>query len=642
MQFKHPEILYFLFLLVIPIIVHLFQLRRFKKEYFTNVKLLKELQIQTQKSSTIKKWLLLATRLLLLAVLIIAFAQPFFKGKEDNKKNNELVILLDNSFSMQAKGNKGELLKRAVQELIEETPETKTLSLLTSNDVFWDTDIKSIQKELLNLKYSGTPFEIDNLITKVQAKKPNTSIDYVIITDAINVESKKITSLSEVNSLYFMDAIAQNKNNVSIENVTLSQNLDQFYEIKVTLKSFGEQENGIPLSIVNGNKSVGKTIVNFKENEQTVVFTLPKTDLHGYAQIQDKGLNYDNTFYFSIEKPKKIKVTAIGNADKNAFLSKIYTSDEFDVTNYSISEINYSELENQHTIILNELDEIPSSLATNLSDFYAKGGNVIIIPSSTISVDKLNSLTNKIGNTNFTTLQNQEKKITKISFSHPLYQNVFEKKVTNFQYPEVKQSFALASKGLPVLQFEDGSPFLQSTSNQVGSIYTFSAPINKQNSNFQNSPLIVPTFYNMAQTKGNSGKLSHLIGENEVVLIDAITSKDEVVSIQNEEESFIPMQQVLNTKIKLSLGDLPANSGNFAIEKKEQNLKNISFNYTRSESDLGQKNETTFKDFIKVNDISTVFNEIESSRSSKDLWKLFVILALVFLISEMLIQKFVK
>ena len=112
MQFKHPEILYFLFLLVIPILVHLFQLRRFKKEYFTNVKLLKELQIQTRKSSKIKKWLLLATRLLLLACLIIAFAQPFFDAKDTTNKGNELIILLDNSFSMQAKGAKGELLKR--------------------------------------------------------------------------------------------------------------------------------------------------------------------------------------------------------------------------------------------------------------------------------------------------------------------------------------------------------------------------------------------------------------------------------------------------------------------------------------------------------------------------------------------------
>ena len=88
MQFKHPEILYFLFLLIIPIIVHLFQLRRFKKEYFTNVRFLKEISIQTRKSSKIKKWLLLTTRLLLLALLILAFAQPFFKGKDSKNSHN--------------------------------------------------------------------------------------------------------------------------------------------------------------------------------------------------------------------------------------------------------------------------------------------------------------------------------------------------------------------------------------------------------------------------------------------------------------------------------------------------------------------------------------------------------------------------
>ncbi|MGK0323583.1 MAG: hypothetical protein ACJAR4_001625, partial [Psychroserpens sp.] len=57
MQFKHPELLYALLLLIIPIIVHLFQLRKFKSVAFTNVQFLKELTIQTRKSSQIKKWL---------------------------------------------------------------------------------------------------------------------------------------------------------------------------------------------------------------------------------------------------------------------------------------------------------------------------------------------------------------------------------------------------------------------------------------------------------------------------------------------------------------------------------------------------------------------------------------------------------
>ena len=84
MNFKHPEILYFLFLLVIPILVHLFQLRRFKKEYFTNVQFLKELSVQTRKSAKLKKWLLLLTRLLLLALLILAFAQPYYAAKDSH------------------------------------------------------------------------------------------------------------------------------------------------------------------------------------------------------------------------------------------------------------------------------------------------------------------------------------------------------------------------------------------------------------------------------------------------------------------------------------------------------------------------------------------------------------------------------
>ncbi len=81
MQFKHPEILYALFLLLIPIFIHLFQLRRFQKVAFTNVAFLKKVTIQTRKSSQLKKWLTLLMRLVALACIIIAFAQPFTASK---------------------------------------------------------------------------------------------------------------------------------------------------------------------------------------------------------------------------------------------------------------------------------------------------------------------------------------------------------------------------------------------------------------------------------------------------------------------------------------------------------------------------------------------------------------------------------
>ena len=641
MQFKHPEILYFLFLLVIPILVHLFQLRRFKKEYFTNVKLLKELQIQTRKSSKIKKWLLLATRLLLLAALIVAFAQPFFNAKDTTNKGNELIILLDNSFSMQAKGAKGELLKRSIQELLEELPENQQFSLLTNSEVFWDTDIKSIQKELQNLKYSAMPFQLDYLINQVETKKKNTKKDYIIITDAIQSESKKASDLVENNIVYFIQPDAQNKTNISIDKVVISQVLDQFYELKITLQAFGETENEVPLSVFSNNKAVAKTMAKFENQKTEILITIPKNDFHGNISIEDNSLSYDNDYFLSISKPEKANIIAIGNSDKNNFLSRIFTTDEFNFKSTELATLDYNQIENQEAIVLNELEDLPVALGTTLKSFYEKGGNIVLIPNTKNTTSQLNAFAKNFGGLNYTQLSASTKQITKINFSHPLFQTVFEKKVTNFQYPNVKESFGLS--GITnILQYEDNAVFVGSTTNRLGTFYAFSAPINKQNSNFQNAPLIVPTLYNMGQNQGKTGINAYTIGENENLILETILAKDEVVSIEKEGYSFIPMQQILNTKCKLSFGDYPEEAGNFDVIKANNSLKKISFNYPRTESDLAQVTTANFENFTKVNNITTVLNDIASERTSNEIWKWFIIATLLLLLTELLIQKFVK
>jgi len=118
MLFKNPELLYFLFLLIIPILIHLFQLQRFQKTAFTNVKFLKEIEQQTRKSSKLKKLLILITRILLFTSLILAFAQPHLKNENKNL-NSKTFIYLDNSFSMQLKGENGEQLEKIKNDLIE-------------------------------------------------------------------------------------------------------------------------------------------------------------------------------------------------------------------------------------------------------------------------------------------------------------------------------------------------------------------------------------------------------------------------------------------------------------------------------------------------------------------------------------------
>ncbi|MFN3640746.1 MAG: BatA domain-containing protein, partial [Flavobacterium sp.] len=245
MQFKNPEYLYFLFFLAIPILVHLFQLRKFKKEWFTNVRFLKELVSQTRKSSKIKKWLLLFTRLLLLTFLILAFAQPFQKNNQELSSDNEIHLLLDNSFSMQAKGKKGELLKRSIQDIMEHFPEDQLFSLYTNDEKFVNIDIKSIQKELINLEYSPLPFQPEIWLEEIKNNQRRKGTTVLVITDGIGLKNEQLSAIDKENT-YFILPKAEIKTNVAVDSVYLKQSSDNFHEVAVQLKSFGSYKNDIP------------------------------------------------------------------------------------------------------------------------------------------------------------------------------------------------------------------------------------------------------------------------------------------------------------------------------------------------------------------------------------------------------------
>ncbi len=641
MEFKHPEILYFLFLLIVPILVHLFQLRRFQKQYFTNVALLKEIEIQTRKSSKIKKWLLLATRLCLLTALIIAFAQPYFKATEATKQNNELVIVLDNSFSMQAKGNKGELLKRTIQEILEDTPENQQLSILTNDNTFYDTDIKSVQSELQNITYSSTPFNPQALITKIQAKKTGVPKDILFISDAVGLKNKLTPTLHTDSNIYIQPLTAVKKENTAIENVSISEVLDQFYKLKITLNYFGKPINDLPISLYNGNKLLAKALLSKEKLQKEITFTIPKTTFHGYVQIEDQSLVYDNSYYFSITKPKKTSILAIGNVAKCNFLRKIYTEDEFNYTQTEVKQLKYSAIENQEALVLNELPSVSSALLTTLKNYYDKGGTIIFIPDSSGDKFSYNSFLKVFGTLQFNE-KSAEKKVTTISYNHPIYQNVFEKKVTNFQYPKVNNPWSTIGTATSVLQYEDKSIFLGHLTNRIGNLYVFTSALSKETTNFQNAPLIVPTFFNMGQHNLSSGLTSFTIGESNSYSINETIAKDNVLTVSNASSSFIPMQQILNTKIKLTFGNYPEIAGNYQIMKDKEILNNISFNYPRSESNLETVNETYFDACTEVNSIATFFNDIHSNRSNTEIWRFFILATLLFLITELLIQKLIK
>ncbi len=640
MQFKHPELLYALFFLLIPIIVHLFQFRKFQKEAFTNVSFLKEVTIQTRKSSQLKKWLTLLTRLLLLACIIIAFAQPFFSKKKAFNTATETVVYLDNSFSMQAKGNQGDLLKRALQDVITNIPENETISLVTNDNTYKNTTIKAIKNELLEIDYSSKFLSYNAALLKCKQlfKQPNSIKNILFISD---FQEEKSPFKPDIDSLFRIFAVKLqpvNTKNIAIDSAYISKTTGNTIELNVTLKNQGDFINNLPISLFNNNQLIAKTSVAFSK-DTTATFSLPSNQpINGEITINDSDLQYDNSLFFNISNTPKINVLCINNAD-DSFLKRIYTTDEFNYKSTTINELDYNILAQQNLIVLNELSSIPNTLQTALKSFSNQGGSIIVIPSTNGTIDSYNALLQNY-NTSFSDFIENKKRVTTINFSHPLYATgVFENRVSNFQYPEVNGFYNLsANVSSPILEYDNSKPFLFQSKHA----FIFTAPLNKVNSNFINSPLIVPTLYNIGKFSFKIPPLYFTIGQENSFDVSVQLHQDDILSLEGKDINMIPKQQYYNNKVVLTTVDEPSKSGIYTIKDKNKTIKNVSFNYNRRESNLVYQDISSIKNIKTSDSITDIFNTLKSDTKVNELWKWFVIFALAFLIIEMLLLKYFK
>jgi hypothetical protein len=637
MQFKYPEILWGLFLLLIPIIVHLFQLRRFKKTPFTNVKFLKQVISESRKSSTLKKWLLLFARLGLIAALVLAFAQPFV-ANETALQKKETVFYLDDSFSMYGQTENGNIFKNSIQEFIKEIPKDQKFTLFTNSQVFKEVEINDIQNELLNLTATSEQMGIQEILLKGKTYFSNANgikKNLVLISDFQqrmgNIQDDTVTHVN----IHFVKPSNTEILNSSIDSVFIGTNTNESMEVVAKL-STNTSEETIPVSLFNGTKLIAKTAAKFdKDQNAEVRFTLNAQDVVlGKVAISDSGLDYDNQFYFNIDKKVKIKVLAIGLTSDD-FLNRIFSNDQFEYTNTTLEQLNYSSIDNQNLVVLNELEQIPTSLITSINSFVANGGSFVTIPPLDADLNTYNKLASTYGGSRYMNVVVQNMAISNVKTEHPLFENVFESKVANFQFPTVEERFKMTTNMPVAIEFQNKEPFLMGTKQ----VYLFAASLSSINSNFKNSPLIVPTFYNMGMNSLKLAPLYATLGTETEIEVPIMLQQDDVIKISNKKNEFIPQQRVLPKKVQLSFIDNPKEAGIYAIVHNTTTIRNISFNYDRKESELVYLE-------LPVNSTSSslldFFEESQKSNAVNEFWKWFAILALVFVFIETLLQRFLK
>jgi hypothetical protein len=648
MHFQNPTIFYFLWLLIIPIIVHLFQLQKFVKVPFTNVAFLQKIFQENRKSSKIKKWLILATRLLLFLSLLFAFSQPYFSNK-NTTKNLTNFIYLDNSLSTIAEGEKGILLKNAIQEIIENTSAEETFSLLTNTEFFENLSYEELKNKLLLVKNSSISPDFESILLKISKIQNNKSKDLhksILISDFQSTYENMFTN---VTTDFSAIKLKNNKeNNISLDSIYISKNTNDIITVNTIVKNQGEKKEGIPIALYDKKKLINKQSFSIENNSTTTLsFSLQNsTELEGEIKITYSDIfPFDNSKIFTLNRAKKINVLSIGKPNK--FLSKIYVKNEFNFTFSSLQNLDYNAISKQELIILNEIENIPATLANTLVDFSNKGGSVVIIPNTTINISSYNSFFRKVSSFIIQTKKTDSLKITSINFDHPVFKNVFSKKVNNFQYPSTKEFFNSNNRDISsIISFENNTTFIGQVNSTGKKIYWFANSLTDNISNFSKSPLIVPVFYNFAKLSFKNTQLYYEIGKINQIDVNVKLNKDEIVSIKNRNSSFIPQQQTYQNKVVLSLNNLDLEPDYFYVTKDKDTIQTLALNPPKSESLLKFLDEKTTsftnKNIVFYTSVEDYFKEQNKKNEVHWLWKWFLALAIVSLLLEILILKFYK
>ena len=652
MQFNHPEILALLGLLIIPILIHLFQLQRFKKEAFTNVKFLREIELESRKSSRLKKLLILISRLLALTCLIFAFAQPVIKSEETGQ-NRKTIVYLDNALSMQATDKNGsELLETTKGLLIDEVDKLPgDLALITNDKIRDGLSLEDLKQELTAISYQPARKDFSQILLEtgnLLGENEFDGADVFLFSDFRRSESPLDSLPQNDTNRYFLIPVRSDPfQNVSLDSLWIST--FERSEVRITGRLNGQNVDidNLSVSLVLNGQLFGKTSITVSQSEPALVeFSVPpETTGNGAMIFSDPRLGFDNSMFFSLPKPINPKVLIIGSSSD--YLSRIYVEDSFEVTFTKLADLNQGSISDYDLILLNELDQVPPPLARNLKSYAEELGNLVIIPSPQPDLSSYQTMFNTLEMGKITSEFERKKVINAVSDRHPFFENVFRGEVRNFDFPEANYGVeTILRSSTALIRFDDGSAFASEIPTKENRIYWIASPLDGEHSNFRESPLIVPLFYNFSLPENHVGGLYNIIGRSSTLPIRSDSLSGNALRLSNGKEEYIPLQKSTARQVELITRDYPVLPGIYQVLDQEQVLTEQAFNYDRQMIRQEFEDLNTLQKLdssIEVLGASTTgikqLNELYSSRS---LWQLFTTFALIFLVVEMLIQKLFK
>ena len=692
MIFLNPAVLIGLLAASIPVIIHLFNLRKLKKIEFSTLSFLKELQKNKIRKVKIKQWLLLALRVLIILLLVTAFARPTLEGVSiggtTSAAKTTAVFILDDTFSMSIVDQNGSYFnqaKQTIKKLLTQFQEGDQVGLVLvssqSEDIELTSDLGQFEKKLNDAGISYISNELNNAIIKSAetiSASENFNKEIYLFTDFQKgrlFDDKNITDLGELlnenTRLYSFDLSGKEVLNTGISDIKVNTQIfekDKLveYEIEVTNYSKKSVDNLVVSLFVDGERLAQQSVNLSSASSQSITMEAPvksKGTIEVFAEIEEDDVLHDNRRYTTIHVPEQVNVLLL--TDENV-ISKFV---ELALTSASADEqikVSVDILSRLPAIALNNFDVtiiIGSGAAASsgkLAEFSKSGKGIIIFPGANDTPESFSKLLNSLGLPAASSLISEKTsgkyfEFDEIDFNHPLFQNIFlqaEKK--EIESPQIYTYFNLktAGKGRSIISLIDGASFLSEYNLSKGKVFIFGSAPALTWSDFPLksifAPLLNKSVYYLSSADDSERKF--LTGENVYINISERTLPQIRIKRPDDGEEMINLNEEAGSEFfSYSKTDY---TGNYKFFSGEKLLDHISINIDPMESDMNYISSSDFDDYLEkinfkgphtnINKDEDPLQIILQARFGSELWRYFLLAALLIALIEMAIARNVK
>jgi hypothetical protein len=678
MQFTQPLFLIGYAAILIPILIHLFNFRRYKTYYFSNVKMLQDVAQKTKRESRVKHLIVLLLRCLAIIALVTAFARPYFPNHNAEQKSGNLVtIYVDNSFSMEGNTPEGTLFYDGIENArqIVSHFDYADQFILYNNDFTSRQRMKLTKEEALqelnnwNISpNSRTWKELLPFEKSACTESADKNVFHYYISDfQKNNFNFNEFSTAAGNASYLIHKPAKSVSNVSIDSCWFLSPVfraGQQVTLTVRLRNCGEGEViKLPMKLhVNGEQKAmaAVDIAAGGTAEYQLNYTLSDDAVQcGTLSIEDAPITFDNTLYFIYRVSDNSRITVVDEKEQNRYVNALYGKDSvFEYSAMPASRINYSAFSGSAVVVLDEVKSISSGLADELSKYLNSGGTVLVLPAEEMDAASWNSFLSGVGASQYGSLVQQELKVGNINYESIYFKGSLDQSDERIDMPTSTQHFTFSDfhTDETVMSLENQAPLL--TVNKVGNgrIILSAVAMNDRFGNIHKHALFFIPLHNIGIRTLMQQKLYNTIGrDHSQSVAKRAEGSENVLSLKSQKggQEIIPEQKNLGGETMLFFNDQLSEAGLYDVLHDGAKQDAVAFNYDRKESQLTYHTDKELRDAVSAQpkeshvqlitgDSQDISGQIVETIHGKPLWFYFILIALGCLLAEVAILRLWK